>query len=147
MKKLSYLFVLFTLMCTSCSLDDDTNQDFNFEVMPITNVDVPESFVHGETYTINVSYMRPNLCYEFNDFAYQVNGNERTVAVVNTVYSSAICNGDPEEVTVDFDLTVTSTETHIFKFFQGEDHNTGLDQYHIVEVPVMDGRNGINLKN
>jgi hypothetical protein len=110
--------------------------------MPIVSVDMPEQFIYGETYAINISYIKPNTCYQFNDFAYEINGNERIIAVVNTVYTdeNANCIGEPEEVTVYFDFTVTSSDTYVFKFFQGEDEQ-GIDQYHIVEVPVFQGRN------
>ncbi|WP_299363876.1 hypothetical protein [Winogradskyella sp.] len=142
MKKLNVLFALLALIFTSCSLDEDSNQNFNFKVMPIVSVDMPDHFIHGETYAISISYIRPNSCYEFNDFAYEIDGNERIIAIVNTVYGdeNSNCTGEAEEVTVDFDFTVTSTDTYIFKFFQGEDHTTGLDQYHIVEVLVSAGR-------
>ena len=76
-----------------------------------------------------------------NDFIYEIDGQQRTVAVVNTVYTidNSTCAEDPEEVTVHFDFHVTSNETYIFKFYQGEDEQ-GTDQYYIVEVPVMDER-------
>ncbi|WP_157957261.1 hypothetical protein [Winogradskyella tangerina] len=138
MKKLYYIAVLFTLTLFSCDIGDG-DQQFQFEVMPITSVQVPDEFQLGSTYEISVSYNRPNDCYEFNDFLYSVNGAERSVAVVNTVYatSNTGCGGSPESETVGFDFTVTSIETHIFKFFQGTD-SAGIDQYHIVEVPVVE---------
>ncbi|WP_422106717.1 hypothetical protein [Winogradskyella sp.] len=149
MKKYSFLLVLLTLVLNACSLDDGAAPSFSLEVMPITNVDMPDQFVHGETYAIDVSYVKPTSCYAFNDFLYEIEGNERTIAVVNTVYAdgNANCTGNAGEVTVSFDFTVTSTDTYVFKFFQGEDHTTGLDQYHIVEVPVSTGRSLGNTQN
>ena len=135
MKKYSYLLSFALLFLFSCQLDDDNTPSFHFEVMPITSVEVPEQFVHGNTYEISVSYNRPSTCHQFNDFIYSVEGAERSVAVVNTVYSIG-CANDPEEVSVGFDFAVLSFETHIFKFYQGVDE-TGLDQYLIVEVPVV----------
>ena len=141
MKKCACLVILVFFMLSSCSIDDGTNTEFSFEFMSIESVVMPEEFMHGETYAIGVSYTKPNSCYQFNDFAYDIDGNERTIAVINTVYSggNAICNGEPVLNTVSFDFTVTGTETYIFKFFQGEDE-TGEDEYHIIEVPVIDGR-------
>ncbi len=139
MKKFYYTLVLIALTFVSCDIGDG-DQQFQFEVMPITNVQVPDEFVLGSTYEISMSYNRPNDCYEFNDFLYSVNGAERSIAVVNTVYSadSGCATGSPEIETVVLDFTVTSIETHIFKFYQGTD-NAGIDQYHIVEVPVVEG--------
>lgn len=142
MKKCAYLVVLLTMLISSCSLDDNPNNaEFSFEFMPVESVIMPDEFVHGDTYAIGVSYTKPNSCYQFNDFAYEVNGNVRTIAVVNTVYygEDTICTGEPVLNTVSFDFTVTGTETYIFKFFQGEDE-TGTDEYHIIEVPVVNGR-------
>lgn len=141
MKKHLYLVVLVFLMLSSCSINDDASTEFSFEFMAIESVVMPEEFMHGETYAIGVSYMKPNSCYQFSDFVYDINGNERTIAVINTIYSSenVICTGEPLLNTVSFDFTVTGTETYIFKFFQGE-NEIGTDEYHIIEVPVVDGR-------
>ncbi|MUU79013.1 hypothetical protein [Winogradskyella endarachnes] len=141
MKKFALLAVIFILTFTSCSLDDTVNDSFILEVLPIESVEMPEYFVHGETYEIFVTYTKPNSCYYFNDFIYEIDGHERTIAVVNTVYETNTlnCEGDPEQVSVNFDFTVSGTETYLFKFYQGED-NYGEDQYYLVEVPVMDER-------
>ena len=126
---------------TSCSIDDGNNDSFYLEVMPIDSVEMPEYFVHGETYEILVTYTKPNSCYYFNDFIYEIEGHARTIAIVNTVYENNVtaCDGEPEQVTVTFNFPVTGTETYVFKFYQGEDQY-GEDQYYLVEVPVMDGR-------
>jgi len=135
MKKQLFLVSILLVLLSSCSLDDGT-ADFYLEVMPITSVEVPDHFVLGETYEINITYMRPNSCYVFNDFIYDINEQERTVVVVNTVYNT-LCTGEPEDVTVNFTFPVNGTETYVFKFYQGEDEN-GEDQYFLVEIPVMD---------
>ena len=137
MKKIISVAFVF-LIFSSCSLEEDTGSNFNLEIMPITNVVVPEEFIRGNTYEISTSYNRPSDCYQFNEFIFSVDGNERSVAIVNTVYfQSSGCVSEPEEVTVSFNFTVTSLETHIFKFYQGVDES-GIDQYQIVEVPVVE---------
>jgi len=139
MKKYYYILALITLILSSCDIQSDGTRPFRLEVMPITNVVVPEEFVLGNTYEISVSYTKPSDCYEFNDFLYTVEGAERSIAVVNTVYTAgSSCSADPSTAIADFDFTVSSTETHIFKFFQGT-NDEGVDQYHIVEVPVVEG--------
>lgn len=141
MKKFALLALVFILTFSSCSLDDNPAENFYLEVLPIESVEMPEYFVHGETYEILVTYTKPNSCYSFNDFIYEIDGHERTVAIVNTVYLTNVteCDGEPEPITVNFDFTVNGNETYLFKFYQGEDDN-GEDQYYLVEVPVMDGR-------
>lgn len=135
MKKLIVFFLIGIGIFTSCSIENDNPPNFYVEIMPIQSVDVPESFVHGETYEISVTYNRPNSCYEFNDFIYSIQQNERTVAVVNTVYTDIDCTNLSEPVTVSFDFVVVSTETYLFKFYQGAD-SQGQDQYLLIEVPV-----------
>ena len=122
---------------TSCSLDDDA-PSFHFEIMPIESVEVPEEFLFGETYEIFMDYIKPTGCHVFNNSLYEINEQERTVVIVNTVYTDNVCVEDPETVTVSFQFTVTSLETHVFKFFQGENEAlNGADQYLIIEVPVV----------
>jgi hypothetical protein len=139
MKKLLFLFTTLSLL-TSCIEDD--NPDFIFEIMPIQSVDVPLEFVLGETYEINVSYSRPNDCYEFSDFFVQnssvIGGdNERTIAVINSVALDQTCNTTDDLVTVSFDFLVNNTNTYVFKFFQGQNSN-GEDSFLIIEVPVVE---------
>lgn len=141
MKKFALLVFAFVSIFTSCSIDDNPADDFYLEVLPIDSVEMPEYFVHGETYEILVTYTKPSSCYYFNDFIYEIDGHERTIAIVNTVYENiaAGCDETPEQVTVNFDFIVTGNETYVFKFYQGHD-DEGEDQYYLVEVPVMDGR-------
>lgn len=134
MKKFLLLFVSLIVL-SSCNIENDNPPNFFTEIVPIQSVDTPSTFVFGETYQISMTYIRPNDCYEFNDFFYQVNLNERTIAVINTVYTDSQCNTLNESTEVSFDFTVNNTSLHIFKFYQGTDIN-GVDQYHIVEIPV-----------
>jgi hypothetical protein len=136
MKKylLSIVIVIATL--TSCSIDDDL-QSFYLEVLPIESAEMPEQFIYGETHEIFMDYIRPTGCHVFNDFLYQINGQERTVGIINTVYTDNACEDNPETVTVSFQFKVTSFETYVFKFYQG-DNEEGVDQYLIMEVPVVE---------
>ena len=88
MKKSALLVFIFIALFTSCSVDDDNYNNFYLEVIPIDSVEIPESFVLGETYQIDMTYTKPNSCYYFNDFIYEVDDQQRTIAVVNTVYTN-----------------------------------------------------------
>lgn len=140
------MFVLMIATFTSCSLDNDQNTQILTEVMPIESVDMPDQFIRGQDHEISITYTKPNSCYQFYDVTYIVSGSDRIVTVLNSVYSydEANCTGEPEQVTASLIFTPTSSETHIFKFYQGE-NDQGIDQYHLVEVPVLEGRlNTIN---
>ncbi|WP_299523431.1 hypothetical protein [Winogradskyella sp.] len=138
MKKYVYQFLMFMVIFTSCNIENDNTLNFYLEVVPIESVDVPEEFILGQIHEISVTYTRPNSCYEFNDFIYSVQNNVRSVAVANTVYTNIECMSLSEDVTVSFDFVVSSLETHVFQFYQGT-NDDGIDQYHIVEVPVVEG--------
>ncbi|WP_411766078.1 hypothetical protein [Winogradskyella sp. A3E31] len=135
MRKL-ILIATIAFLFVSCSINDNNPPNFSLEIMPIESVEIPSEFELGETYEISMSYTRPNGCYEFNDFIYQPEGNTRTVAIVDTVYLDEQCTQAIEEATVSFDFFVTSSETYIFRFYQGEEE--GEDQYLIIEVPVVE---------
>ena len=135
MKKLVFL-VLALVTLASCSIDDDSNQFYN-EILPIESVDIPEEFVLGKIYPITVKYIRPAGCYAFFDFYYSRDLNQRTVAVVNSVFPNQNCGLTEEaEVEATFNFKVTSNGTYVFKFWQGKD-DSGTDLYYIVEVPVV----------
>jgi len=136
MKKLIVFFVLLGTL-VSCSLDDDNSVNYHFEILPIESVEIPDQFTLGETYPITVHYIKPSSCYVFNDFYYVKELNERTIAVVNTVYENQSCTEAQEMAEATFNFFVTSNGTYVFKFWQGVDES-GNDLYYIVEVPVVE---------
>ena len=115
-----------------------TGSQDNGGVLPIESVTIPDEFVLGQVYTIYVTYLKPSGCHVFNEFYYVSDLNQRTVAVVNTVYPNDTCETfENEEEEVSFNFMVNNNGTYIFRFWQGEDEN-GNDQYYIVEVPVVE---------
>lgn len=134
MKKILVLIVLACFF--SCNIDNNEQEDFFLEIMPIESVDIAQEFILGQSHEITVNYTRPNNCYQFNDFIFQPNGLTRTVAVVDTVYDDPACSSSAINASVSFELSVMSLETYVFQFYQGEDEN-GEDQYLIIEVPVV----------
>ncbi|MFI1772694.1 hypothetical protein [Thalassobellus citreus] len=135
MKRL--LVLCLTLILASCSVDGDST-NYNFEVLPVESVDIPDEFVLGETYPITISYFRPSTCHSFKEFYYLKENNVRTVAPINFVVEENNCIELPAALVEEtFNFTVTSNGSYIFKFWQGEDSN-GDDQYLTIEVPVID---------
>lgn len=130
-----FLLVIFCITLNSCSLDDGTNTNFYTEFIPVDSVDFPDTFVQGQTHQIHVTYTKPSNCYVFNNIVLNVDGHQRTVVVVNTVYPEGNCQPNPQQNTVSFDFYAGSSETYVFKFYQGT-NTSGEDQYLIVEVPV-----------
>ena len=135
MKKLIF-YCAFLCILTSCSLSED-DPKYHFEILPIESVEIPNEFTLGETYPITVSYYKPSSCYAFNDFYYSSELNERTIAVINTVYDDQACTQALELTDATFNFMVNNNGSYIFKFWQGEDDN-GEDIYYTVEVPVVE---------
>ncbi len=137
MKKL-FLLCFSLMLFLSCGVDDDSAPNFDFEFIPIEEVNIAEEFVLGEIYQIGVTYYRPSTCHNFHDFYYVVDGNEITIAVINIVYDDSGCELlEDQLVEKAFDFHDFYNQAYIFKFWQGEDEN-GDDVYLIYEVPVVD---------
>lgn len=137
MKKFAILSLI--LLCfTSCSINDDDDVGYSFDILPVESVDIPTEFTLGETYPITVHYFKPSTCHLFNNLYYFKENNERTVAVINLDLNRNDCEDLTEElVETTFNFKVTSNGSFIFKFWQGKDENEE-DEYLIIEVPVTE---------
>ncbi|MEM1003671.1 MAG: hypothetical protein AAGH46_13580, partial [Bacteroidota bacterium] len=90
--KIVSAFILILFLNLSCSLEDSEQQlNFSIDVMPIESVDVDEVFILGRTHQIKLTYFVPSNCHEFNGFIYDIEGNQRTIAIANTVYARDNC--------------------------------------------------------
>ena len=135
MKKILSLLVLFFIF-NACSTDNGNN--FSFELLPITTVDIPTEFTLGQTYPITVHYNRPTTCHYFNNLFYDKYLNTRTIAVESAVEERNNCHDLSAADAADsytFNFYVTSNGSYIFKFYQGKDAN-GNDIFLQYEVPV-----------
>jgi len=131
------LFILIALSLYSCSLSDD-GTDTHTEILPVESAILPDEFVLNNLHLIRLSYIRPSTCHAYNDIYYVANSNERTVAVVTTVFDS---NDDCQEISTvleaSFDFRATELGSYIFKFWQGT-NDEGEDLYMTYEVPVVE---------
>jgi hypothetical protein len=120
-KFILFLGVVFGLQ--SCSLNDD-DANFEFSYLPIVSVDVPESFIQNNVYTINVSYLRPDDCTYFQGFDVSaLEETTRNVAVVGSTMIDKTCLETSEEVYTSFQFEVLYTSDYLFRFFTGIDEN------------------------
>ncbi|WCO01599.1 hypothetical protein [Psychroserpens ponticola] len=134
------LLLLSFLICTvlSCSPnDDDNSSNFYYETLPIESVIMPTEFQLGVTYEIKMTYIKPSGCHVFNDFYYLSELNQRTIAIITTVFPDQNCENIEEEVEVTLNFNVNDLNPYVFRFWQGEDDN-GNDTYYVIEIPVVD---------
>ncbi|MFC6097467.1 hypothetical protein ACFPVY_12500 [Flavobacterium qiangtangense] len=140
MKKFVTLFILFIAFLftfSSCDVSDDTTSNYQFQLVAIDSVEVPQYFVLGETKQIKVYYKRPSTCHFYDGFYYEKNANIRTVAVQMAVFDEPNCEILEEEVaTATFNFYVSNPDSYIFKFYQGEDA-TGQNIFAEYEIPVI----------
>lgn len=135
------LVLLLVLVLSSCSLDNDISSNYQ-ELLPVETAILPEEFVLNEIYDITVSYLTPSNCHYFNDIYYVKENNERTVAIISTVYEdNGNCvdfeTSEIPELEATFQFRATQTGLYIFKFWQGENEN-GENQYLNIEVQAIE---------
>lgn len=139
MKKILFIGLVM-LLFGACSVDSaDSADNYYFEYVPIEMVEMPEEFSLGQSYTIQYTYLRPTICHFFNDLYNVVDQNVRTIIVQNTVHVGDIAVCEPltnEVIHGSFDFTVTNSNIHYFKFWQGQD-DSGQDVFLEIEVPVI----------
>lgn len=131
------LFLSFLVVIASCS-PEVSNPNVHYENLPIKEVELPNSFVLGETYPIKIWYYKPSTCHGLNGFYYEKNLNVRTIAVQSIVSESTTCQDLTDELTYGtLNFYVTNNGSYIFKFWQGKNQN-GEDVFLEYEVPVID---------
>jgi len=141
MKKLKYLLILtvaLALTVTSCSNDDDNNyHDYHLEYIGVVSADLPDEFIYGQTYRINVTIELPNSCYYFyNQYDYFYEGTSRLIYPIAHIDDNVPCTPNITETTFSIPVQVLQNETYIFKFYQGKDTD-GQDMFVTIEVPVV----------
>ena len=131
--------MLFTaLTFLGCSLGDE-QENFHFVALPITSVEMPESFVLNETYEIKVTYLRESDCEYFEGFdILKEDTTVRNVAAIGSMLSdSDTCKEISQEIETSFNFIVLYNQTYTFKYFTGIDEN-GDAQFIEIEVPVTE---------
>ena len=130
------LILLIAITAVSCSISDDSLNAYQ-EILPIESVNIPNEFVVGESYEVNLVYKTPTNCHSFNNIYYIENQNERTIAIISNVFDNNNCSSLNTESEASFNVSPTETGTSIFKFWRGIDGD-GQDDYLIIEVPAIE---------
>ena len=143
MKKvvLGCLFCVLLFSFSSCDLNDDT-QNFHFTTLSVVEASLPESFQLNETYTIDVTYLRPDSCTFFEGFDVAIpSETRRNVTVIGSVFTDDnACTQLAEEVVASFEFNVIFTGTYTFRFYTGQD-DSGNATFIEYTVPVVENTN------
>jgi hypothetical protein len=136
MKYFITLFLAFGLLI-GCNDDDDNYHDYHLEYVNVISADLPDEFVYGNTYRIDVTIVLPNSCYFFyNQYDYFYEGTSRLIYPIGHVDDGVDCTLNIRETTYSIPVQALQSEPYIFKFYQGEDAD-GQDMFLTIEVPVI----------
>jgi hypothetical protein len=132
------MVLAFGVTLTSCSDDDDYyDYDFSLEYVNVISADLPDEFIFGQTYRMNVTIELPNSCYYYyNQYDYFYEGTSRLIYPIAHVDEGVSCTPNSTETTFSIPVQALQNETYIFKFYQGEDED-GQDLFLTIEVPVI----------
>ena len=141
MKRIKYLLVMFVALAatvSSCN-DDNDYHDYHLEYIGVKSADVPDEFIYGRTYRIDVTIELPNSCYYYyNQYDYFYEGTSRLIYPIAHVDDGVPCTLNITETTFSIPVQALQNEPYIFKFYQGEDAD-GQDLFLTIEVPVVEG--------
>ena len=139
MKRIKYLLVMFVALAatvSSCN-DDNDYHDYHLEYIGVKSADVPDEFIYGRTYRIDVTIELPNSCYYYyNQYDYFYEGTSRLIYPIADVDDGVPCTLNITETTFSIPVQALQSEPYIFKFYQGEDAD-GQDIFLTIEVPVI----------
>ncbi len=133
---ISLFLVVFLLF--GCSNDDNYNyHDYHLEYTGVISADLPDEFIYGLTYRINVTIELQNSCYfHYNQYDYFYEGTSRLIYPIAHVDDGVACTPNITETTFSIPVQALQLEPYIFKFYQGEDAD-GQDMFLTIEVPVV----------
>ena len=136
MKHFIPLFLV-AFLIFGCSDDDNNDHDYHLEYVNVISADLPDEFIYGLTYRINITIELPNSCYYFyNQYDYFYEGTSRLIYPIGHVDDGVPCTPNITETTFSIPVHALQSEPYIFKFYQGADEN-GHDVFLTIEVPVI----------
>ena len=133
------VWVMLVFFVTACTLDSGVES--HFEVLPIESFEVPNEFVHGETYEILIRFYQPSDCHFFSGIFWQRDHNVRVVGAQSIVERRNNCvdldKSEEHLLTRSFHFHVTHNHPYIFRFYKGLDEE-GNHMFEEIEIPVAD---------
>ena len=139
MKRIKYLLIMFValaLTVSSCN-DEGDYHDYHLEYTSVKGAELPDEFIYGRTYRIDITIELPNSCYYFyNQYDYFYEGTSRLIYPIAHVDDGVPCTQNITETTFSIPVQALQQEPYIFKFYQGEDED-GQDMFLTIEVPVV----------
>ena len=129
---------------SSCSLDDDNNENLSFKTLPIKEAVFPDEFEFGSSHTVKVTYDLPDGCHSFYNLFYEYEGTSRIVAITALVDSNTNCLATTVTIEKEYEfvVNVNQREDYTFRLWKGED-NSGNDIFYFVFTHLC-GKKSLN---
>ncbi len=127
--------MLAVLLSMGCTVDDDSGNIMQI-LAPTISVDLPDHFVFGQSYEIEINYKRPTNCHSFSGLDLARSSNTITIGVVTsyrTTNTNCVSTGNLE-ASANINFVAERDDFYIFRFWQGR--TAGRDNFLTVEVPV-----------
>ena len=136
MEKPKFLIIGLLFILYSCSTKED-NTLFNFDIIAITEVEVPVEFEINSMAEIKTYYIQKSLCHVFYDYIFrQIKENEIEVYLAETYIENGECKEENYTVLRSFQIEIENYETYTLKFWNGRNEQ-GENQFITIEVPVI----------
>ncbi|MGD1946970.1 MAG: hypothetical protein ACFB0A_12085 [Croceivirga sp.] len=134
------LLVMGGLSFSSCELD--TQENFHFVNLSITEAEIPDFFVLGQSHSMDVTFLRPDSCTYFQGFDVFTDetGLTTVVAIGSVLTQEGDCTSTEDLLTEIVSVTIKDVEFYTLRFYTGDDAN-GNHLYDEHRVPVVDGIN------
>lgn len=103
----------------------------------VISVDLPEEFIFGQSYEIEIVYKRPTNCHSFSGLDVSRSANQITIGVVTSFRTNNLncVETGNLEAAASINFVAEVDDFYIFRFWQGRNEE-GIDDFLIVEIPV-----------
>uniref|UniRef100_UPI00261C7F63 hypothetical protein n=1 Tax=uncultured Eudoraea sp. TaxID=1035614 RepID=UPI00261C7F63 len=111
--------------------------EYHLEYKSVVSAELPDEFIYGRTYRINITIELPDSCYYYyNQYDYFYEGTSRLIYPIVHIDDGVPCTPNITETTFSIPVQALQNEPYVFKFYQGED-TEGQDMFLTIEVPVI----------
>ncbi|MFM1878841.1 MAG: hypothetical protein RLZZ241_1707 [Bacteroidota bacterium] len=121
-----------------CDVSDDS-ATYDLIALPISEVNLPDTFKLNERYIFNISFVRPDDCTGFRGFETVAEETEthtvRHIMAIGAQFHDGLCPEAPETLQTSIQFICQYSSPYLFRFYTGEDAY-GNPQYLEIEVPV-----------
>jgi hypothetical protein len=126
------------LLFQGCEISDDSRK-YELVALPITEVQIPESFKLDERYQFEITFERPDSCTGFRGFEVVSEETEshtvRYIMAVGAQFQEDVCSPEPESLQTGMQFICMYSTPYLFKFYTG-DNADGVPEYLEIAVPV-----------